>query len=118
MSKTYAKLNPDLRPAITFPGTLIEGIDVVVTTIPTTEASYGGEYEEGCPVDYKGYTWFVLEWNFAHNCFIVTDYEYADVLAGDDGKLALFEFCQRVWEEAPESSMPETVTHTYQPRLL
>jgi len=108
-------------PAVVFPGTVIPGLDLVVTAIPSDEAEYGGEYHEGDLIRAAGETWYVFEWNFAHNAFVATpfDDDIAHILERDEtGAQVLLDYCLKAWGEPPESRLPDRVTQTYQPRLM
>jgi hypothetical protein len=112
------------RPVLTFPaGAILPGVDLLVTAIPVTEASWnGGLYEEYDSIEAYGQTWIVLEWCFEHNCFIATpdihDGYTETQLHLDVGHVAAFEFHRRVWGDVPTGKLHESVTALYQQRMF
>lgn len=112
------------NPALLFPGTIVPGADLLVMAIPTEQANYdndgGGEYVEGEPIIFDDDSWYVLEWNFPHNCFIICSMEFEYLISDKKKeKEILFHFCQRIWGDLPECGAPEgAFFQDYQPRLL
>ena len=107
------------NPCLIFPGTIIPGRDLLVMAIPTTEAIYESgnlEYSEGEQIIYQGGSWYVMEWNNAHNCFIAGG---SPDMTIEQEQQALFLFCQLTWGDLPECGAPVgAIFQDYQPRLL